>query len=252
MERKALILSAIISFAIIVAIFSVPEIIENIAQSIFSQLGYGLVFLALFLIGIIHGLKPDEHTWPITIPYALCQKDLKRAILASFIFTGALTIVWTALSFAISQLFLLINPEITTPYADLIAGATMITVASLFIWKTKKQSNGFEARNTAPDYRLIWIHGLAASFGGDFIVILILSSVLIGGIIPSIFGFMIGLLFGLGSMLAQSIIVTAAYKGAKSLVRNANLLARSGIFSLLFLGIFLASLGIVHFTGIEI
>ncbi|HLI46333.1 MAG TPA: hypothetical protein VKU94_03990 [Geobacterales bacterium] len=249
MDKKLLAISFLISSAIIVAILSVPDIMEALANSVLEKLGVNLIFLALLFIGIIHGLKPDEHTWPITIPYALAQKDLKRAILASFVFTGALTLVWTFLSLAVSQIFLFINPQVTTPYADLIAGITMIIVACLFILRSKRNENGLKTSSPAPDYKYIWIHGLAASFGGDFIVVLILTSVLIGSIIPSSIGFMIGLMFGVGSMLAQSLVVMAAYKSAKSIVKNADMMARSGILSLFFLGIFLVGLGIVSFIG---
>ena len=30
-------------------------------------------------LGLVHGLIPDEHTWPITIPYALGQENPKKA-----------------------------------------------------------------------------------------------------------------------------------------------------------------------------
>lgn len=253
MDKKVVYVSLMISFGIIIAILSMPEIMENLASNILNQFGIGLIFLALLFIGFIHGIKPDEHTWPITIPYALVQKNLKRAVLASFVFTGALTLVWTILSLVISQILsLLTNPEMLTPYADVIAGLTMIGVALLFILKTKKNENKIGTDHLVPDYRYIWIHGLAASFGGDFFVVLILSSVLIGSAIPASLGFSIGFLFGVGSMIAQSIVVIAAYKGFNLLIKNANLMAKSGMLSLLFLGIFLFSLGIINFINLII
>ena len=250
MDKKPVYVSLMVSFGIIIAILSMPEIMEELASSVLSQFEISLVFLALFIIGFIHGIKPDEHTWPITIPYALVQKDLKRAVLASFVFTGALTLIWTILSFMVSQILsLLTNPEMLTPYATVAAGTTMIAVASLFIIKTKKNGNKIGTDHSVPDYRYIWIHGLAASFGGDFFVVLVLSSVLLGSVIPVSLGFLIGFLFGIGSMIAQSIFVIAAYKGFNLLIKNANLIARSGILSLLFLGIFLVSLGIINFIN---
>ncbi len=251
-SRKVVTIALIVSVAIIVAVLSIPEIIEPLAENMIEEFGGSLplIFSALFLIGMIHGLKPDQHTWPITIPYAISQRSLFMGILASFVFTGTLTLVWTMLStFTGVVLNLVTDPEALTPYADALAGTTMITVASIFLFRTKKNGmlNRIDEPKTAPNFKYIWIHGLAASFGGDFLVVLLLATLLVGSIIPVYLSFTIGLLFGIGSMLTQAIVVIAAYKGAKTIIKNAYMMAQSGVLSLLFLGVFLIVLGLLGF-----
>ncbi len=34
-------------------------------------LSFGMVVLTAFLLGVVHGVTPDEHTWPITFSYAI-------------------------------------------------------------------------------------------------------------------------------------------------------------------------------------
>lgn len=101
-DRRELILAGTVSSAIVIAILSMPDVMEPIAESVISRLGY-LLPLAVFVIGIIHGLKPDEHTWSITISYAMMQRTAVDAVKSTVVFGMALTTVWTALSALVGQ-----------------------------------------------------------------------------------------------------------------------------------------------------
>jgi len=93
MRGKELIIALSISLGIAVAILSLPDILEPIAHKILLVLGIYWP-LAIFIIGIVHGLKPDEHTWPITVSYGIMQRNMKGAIVSTSVFAGALTLVW--------------------------------------------------------------------------------------------------------------------------------------------------------------
>ncbi|WP_230937960.1 hypothetical protein [Sulfolobus acidocaldarius] len=58
--RKEIIIAGIILIGLALAILSLPDILEPVARAILTSLGVYWI-LALFIIGIIHGLKPDEH-----------------------------------------------------------------------------------------------------------------------------------------------------------------------------------------------
>src|SRR4051794_29753846 len=45
-----------------------------------------------FLLGIIHGITPDEHTWPITFSYAVGGYSTWRGLRAGAIFSLAFTV----------------------------------------------------------------------------------------------------------------------------------------------------------------
>ncbi|BDB97874.1 hypothetical protein [Saccharolobus caldissimus] len=101
-----------------------------------------------------------------------------------------------------------------------------------------------ESEETKANYKIIWIHGIAAAFGGDFIVVLLLT-IALSLIVNIHITFLIGLLFGIGSWLSQSLIVALVYKGViKVIKKDFSIMIRAGRFSLLFLGIFMILLGI--------
>ena len=42
-----------------------------------------------FLLGIVHGITPDEHTWPITFSYAIGGYSTARGLRAGLLFSAA-------------------------------------------------------------------------------------------------------------------------------------------------------------------
>ncbi|MCH4815558.1 MAG: hypothetical protein QXY87_07530 [Saccharolobus sp.] len=241
MRGKELIIAFSISLGIAIAILSLPDILEPIAHKILLVLGIYWP-LAIFIIGIVHGLKPDEHTWPITVSYGIMQRNMKGAIVSTSVFAGALTLIWASLSALTGQLLSFFQNYNLDPVVDVIVGLTMIGVALIFIIKGKDK---VADKDNNPDYKLIWIHGLAAAFGGDFIVVLLLT-IALSTLISVNITFLIGLLFGIGSWIAQSIVVLLIYEGlVKGVKGNFQILAKAGRLSLLFLGIFMIGLGIL-------
>lgn len=225
-----LVLAAVISLAIMVAILSMPEILLPIAGGVLRTLN-AILPLALFIIGLIHGLKPDEHTWPITVSYAMMQRNLRGVLAATAVFNGTLTLVWAALSAAISLLPGALFRGVYDWLVDVLVGVTMIAVAAIYIHRE-------EAKADAPDYKAIWIHSLAAAFG---VLALALAVKTLYSAIPTAF---VGLLFGVGSFMGQLAVVISAYKGLLRIVKAPHMLVRAGRMALLFLGFFLIGLGL--------
>src|SRR5436190_20979991 len=48
--------------------------------------------LTAFLLGVVHGVTPDEHTWPITFSYAIGGYSTARGLRAGLLFSAALAI----------------------------------------------------------------------------------------------------------------------------------------------------------------
>lgn len=248
-RKKELILAITVTTAIAIAILSIPDVMEPIADAVVERLGY-LLPLAVFVIGLIHGLKPDEHTWPITISYAMMQKTTVDAIKSTTVFALALTTVWTALSALVGQLIdSSLARGVFDPQVDIVVGLTMIGVALFYLYKTKPKganASGKAEIASAPDFKLIWVHGTAAAFGGDFFVVLLLA-ITSATLSPSFPTFLVGLTFGLGSLLSQLTVVLLAYKGLIKSVKQPQLLVNAGKLSLLFLGVFMIALGIYSY-----
>lgn len=239
--RKDLILALIISFALAIAILSLPDILEPIAKEILKTLG-PYWYIGILVIGMVHGLKPDEHTWPITVSYGLMQNTIKKALISTWVFALSLTLIWSSLSALTGQLYNFFVNYNLDPLVDIMVGITMIGVSLYILYR--KDYNVKEDKTA--DYKLIWVHGTAAAFGGDFIIVLLLTLAL-APFIPINITFSIGLLFGLGSLLSQSLIVSLIYKGIIKSIKNTSVMLRAGRLSLGFLGVFMIILGIFSY-----
>ncbi len=50
------------------------------------------------VLGMLHGLTPDEHTWPITFSYSIGSYSSRGGMRAGFMFSGGFTIQRTILA----------------------------------------------------------------------------------------------------------------------------------------------------------
>ncbi len=50
------------------------------------------IFVTALLLGMVHGITPDEHTWPITFSYAIGSYSTKKGLRAGLTFSLAFTI----------------------------------------------------------------------------------------------------------------------------------------------------------------
>jgi ABC-type nickel/cobalt efflux system permease component RcnA len=46
--------------------------------AIYAGAGLGQLLLSAFLLGVLHGVTPNEHTWPITLSYAIGAASGRR------------------------------------------------------------------------------------------------------------------------------------------------------------------------------
>ena len=54
--------------------------------------GVYITLLLSYLLGIVHGITPDEHTWPITFSYAVGSGSTKRGAEVGAIFSAGFTL----------------------------------------------------------------------------------------------------------------------------------------------------------------
>ena len=51
--------------------------------------GAGAILMKAFLLGLVHGVTPDEHTWPIVFSYAIGGYSTWRGLRAGLVFSLA-------------------------------------------------------------------------------------------------------------------------------------------------------------------
>ena len=188
-------------------------------SSIFS------ILATAFLLGIVHGFTPDEHTWPITFSYSIGSYSTKGGFKTGLLFSLAFTFqraVASELSYyALGRI--LTKPDVVPVIYIFVgivmsfAGAYIIGLGENFelfeglekillkFFKIKQQTkNANEKSRPIPIY-MVLLHGFIAGWGtGAFAIIV--YTVLAPKMPNAYTGFLPGLLFGFGTMATQIII----------------------------------------------
>ena len=191
-----------------------------------------------YLLGLVHGITPDEHTWPITFSYAIGSYSVKGGAKAGLVFSSGFTIQRAIMSeiayLALAGIFM---TSVAFGITYVAVGAAMFG-AGVYIknkkiyphwhWLEEKLSyvTGIhkpgdkiqkkemehklnpvmeEGKSLKPvPSKLAFAHGLIAGFGfGAFALILY---TVIAPVMPNIwFGWIPGFLFGIGTMTMQVI-----------------------------------------------
>jgi len=180
-----------------------------------------------FLFGLLHGILPDEHTWPITFSYAIGGASGKEGIKAGFYFSAAFTVQRMLISELayLSLARFLLSPEINgIVYA--VVGLAMSVAGMILLRKNRyphlhlrvdwhemptekqivpKDLTELGGLPVAPPLRWTLIHGFIAGFGfGGFS--LFINTVAAPAMPSPWLGFVPGLLFGLGTMIMLGVI----------------------------------------------
>jgi hypothetical protein len=188
-----------------------------------------------FFFGLLHGILPDEHTWPITLSYALGSGTGKKGMKAGLYFSAAFTVqrmILAEVSYLALAPFLLDSGINAIVYV--IVGAVMSLAGIIMLKKNqyphlhllghhhgygKRASSswlvfgrrhvepapGVESAPEAPPVHWTLIHGFIAGFGiGGFA--LFVNTVAAPSMGSAWLAFLPGLFFGLGTMLMLIII----------------------------------------------
>lgn len=175
---------------------------------------FALDLLTAFLLGVIHGVTPDEHTWPITFSYAVGGYSTRRGLLAGLTFSLAFT-VQQALA---SELAYLGFAHVFTSaplgaVMDIVVGVVM-AAAGVFVFgrgalphlhlteRARRADGTIAFRELKP-----WmpaVHGFVAGWGFDAFAIIIYT-VLAPSMPSAATGWMPGFIYGFGTLLVQAV-----------------------------------------------
>ncbi|MGC8654775.1 MAG: hypothetical protein ACP5US_12380, partial [Candidatus Kryptoniota bacterium] len=177
-----------------------------------------------FMFGLLHGVLPDEHTWPITFSYAIGGGSGKEGMKAALYFSAAFTIQRTLLSEAayLALAPFLISAEING-MVYVIVGLAMTVAGGIVLRKnhyphlhfighhhddvrqmglsrsviTRHHSES-KIISGPPPARWAALHGFIAGFGfGGFS--LFINTIAAPAMKSPWLGFLPGLFFGLGT-----------------------------------------------------
>jgi hypothetical protein len=183
--------------------------------------GIAAIIIVALLLGLIHGITPDEHTWPITFSYAVGSYSTKRGLRSGIIFSLAFTLQ-AAIGSELAYLGLtkLFTFGTLNYYVYMVVGLLM-TIAGVMIVESKLLNrikipviNRFlhieekipEHKEWVKDPRpwMPAVHGFIAGWGFDAFS-LIIYTVLAPSMHSPYFGWIPGAVFGVGTLITQAI-----------------------------------------------
>ncbi len=232
-----------------------------------------LLLAGCFTLGMLHGVVPDEHTWPITFSYSVGAATGKGGIVSGIFFASAFTLqraIMAQLVYYALVPFLVFNQSLNGPVYVLV-GIAMAAAGYLMLsrrlphwhplmWASRrdlaKHEDEVEHTGRVP---LHWclIHGFIAGFGVDvglfttFVYLVAVPSM------PAWFlGFAPGAAFGLGTMavlISIGLLFGTSMQLAKKWgqVRVEEFGSRVGARSLFYGGLVFIAAGVMYFYGMD-
>ncbi|MDG6949440.1 MAG: hypothetical protein JRM77_06310 [Nitrososphaerota archaeon] len=192
-----------------------------------SGLAIPVILGIALILGMLHGLTPDEHTWPITFSYSIGSYSTRGGMRAGFTFSGGFTVqrtILAALGFAglatvyeaynldgyvyvlvgigmlLAGYYLLKGTDVHIPLDRLLGGKEHHTTKA-----ERLPMHESEDRAKPVPLKMAAAHGFIAGWGiGAYasIIVFILAPQM-----PNIFyAALVGTAFGIGTMFMQIII----------------------------------------------
>ncbi len=177
------------------------------------------IIITAFLLGAVHGITPDEHTWPITFSYAVGGYSSRRGLRAGLTFSAAFTL---QRALASELAYLGLSHAFTFASVDyvvyIVVGVLMAAAGVTIVRKRRTihlhlpglRSHHADEHSSLPvlqDPRpwMPAVHGFVAGWGfGAFAVII--YTVLAPAEHSAAWGWVPGAFFGLGTMAVQVLV----------------------------------------------
>lgn len=182
--------------------------------------GWSTIIIVSLLLGMLHGITPDEHTWPITFSYAIGSYSSKKGLMSGIIFSLAFTIQ-RALASELAYLGLsyIYTFKSLNNFVYIVVGILMAVAGLMIMGKktilhfelpffkqhkiadlNKKQS---EVWLNDPRPWMPAVHGFVAGLGfGAFAIII--YTLLAPATHSAVLAWIPGALFGVGTMIMQA------------------------------------------------
>lgn len=181
-----------------------------------THVGGLAIMLTAFVLGMVHGITPDEHTWPITFSYAVGGYSTRRGLRTGLIFSAAFTLQRAIASelaelglahvFTFAKVDYVVYLVVGTVMAA--AGVTVVRrreVPHLHLPWLRGHAPEPAAQGPALSDPRPWmpaVHGFVAGWGfGAFAIII--YTVLAPAEHSAVWGWVPGACFGLGTTVVQ-------------------------------------------------
>ena len=235
--------------------------------------GWFVLLLGSLALGMLHGVIPDEHTWPITFSYSVGSATGRGGMLSGFYFASAFTVqraIMAQLVYFTLASYLAFDEGLNTEVY--VAVGIAMSIAGYLILSNKLPSwhplarflrgrgrTHFDEHGTSRRVPTHWciIHGFIAGFGVDTgLFTTFIYLVAVPAMPAAYLGFAPGAAFGLGTLIVL-LAIGSVFGGVLQIAKKwgadrVQLFGtRAGARSLLYGGIIFIIAGILFRTGLQ-
>jgi hypothetical protein len=176
----------------------------------------GIAVATAFLLGVVHGVTPDEHTWPITFSYAVGSFSARKGMRSALAFSLAFTAQRALLSELAYLGLLAIRDNAAWNAAIYVVVGVVMVLAAIYVLRLRcslhlhvwppsvggchrpQHADTAEWAGRTPTPAMAAVHGFIAGWGmGAFA--LIMMTVLAPAMPSAALGWVPGAAFGLGT-----------------------------------------------------
>ncbi|MEO1785327.1 sulfite exporter TauE/SafE family protein [Thermodesulfobium sp. 4217-1] len=188
--------------------------------NVHAQSSVLMTLVLAYLLGVVHGITPDEHTWPITFSYSIGSYSAKKGFFIGLAFSLAFSL---QRAIASELAYFSLISFMSKPYVDYIVYAVIgvaMVLGGLYIFnfndvfhihlgkidnihhKEALSGKFIDLRHKKTTYKMAIIHGFIAGWGfGAFA--LILYTILAPSMPNAYVAWLPGFVFGLGTTTVQ-------------------------------------------------
>ncbi|HVA36544.1 MAG TPA: hypothetical protein VNJ51_02905 [Candidatus Dormibacteraeota bacterium] len=181
--------------------------------------GAGAVLLTATILGMVHGVTPDEHTWPITFSYAVGSYSTKGGMRAGLLFSLAFTVQRAIASeLAYFALARILEQERWEYFIYTVVGLVM-AASGFYVLSRGSIPHLFHVHPIGADAARppeseamprLWgymplVHGFIAGWGTGAFALIVYATLAPAMHSPWL-AFLPGLFFGLGTMVMQVLL----------------------------------------------
>lgn len=188
-----------------------------------------MIFATALVLGMVHGITPDEHTWPITFSYSIGSYSTRGGMKAGFLFSLAFMlqraiaseIAYVALSSIMAFSHMESTIYMVVGVVMAISGAYILRVGKhihflgfieqildRLVGEADRKDGAQISDESIPrrsPLKLALLHGFIAGWGTGAFALIIYT--VLSPQMPSVYlGFAPGLMFGLGTMIMQILL----------------------------------------------
>lgn len=121
--------------------------------------------ISLFILGIVHGITPDEHTWPIISSYTISQRQVRKAVIFAFVFSLFEMLPWIIISSICAFVGAVVYKETYEVYVHIGLGIIMLGIGIYMTFRQDALHIHIKGERGKRIIKILPLYGLITGLG---------------------------------------------------------------------------------------